>query len=174
MGLGGLPGTGPPWDSTSPPAGACWVRPSSRFRKNRACHRPAGARGPTCSPCHRPFAARPRWDISPTARPIDSMRRTHLESPKRTGRRRVFQEKKPVRHSAKAYITSWAYRGKGDRRHSNGRSAPLSDAESNSIQFHDPEFSSWCSVGRGQDDPLHQSENCSFILPLRLRTMIPA
>ena len=42
----------------------------------------------------------------------------------------------------------------------------LPDAETNSIRFHDPEFSSRRSVRQRQDEPFHQPQNHAFVLPL--------
>jgi hypothetical protein len=43
----------------------------------------------------------------------------------------------------------------------------LSNPESYAIGFHDPKLACRRSVSQGQDDPMHQSEDGVFVLPLR-------
>jgi len=50
----------------------------------------------------------------------------------------------------------------------------LSNPESYAIGFHDPELTCRRSVSQDQGDPMHESEDGVFVLPLDRRTMIPA
>jgi hypothetical protein len=50
---------------------------------------------------------------------------------------------------------------------------PLSNSESYAIGFHDPKLTCWRSVSQDQSDPMHESEDGVFVLPLRPKNHDP-